>query len=158
MLTVGSTAPDVLLCFHNGTSQRLSELVSGKTVVLYFYPKDFTWGCTRQACSFADHHQEIIARESMLIGVSADSIEHHRRFAQQYHLPFLLASDPDLAIARAYDVLAFGFRRLRVTYVIDRHGVVRGVAHHEVIVGNHWKSVMTILKELENQEKNENDH
>lgn len=149
MLKVGSKAPDVLLRFHNGTSQRLSELRNRNSVVLYFYPKDFTWGCTRQACSFADHYQDIASRESVLVGISADSIESHRRFAQQHHLPFLLASDPDLAIARAYRVLAFGFRRLRVTYVIDRHGIVRGVVHHEVIVENHWKSVLAILKELE---------
>lgn len=158
MLRVGSTAPDVLLQFHNGTSQRLSELRTGNNVVLYFYPKDFTWGCTRQACSFAEHDQEIASRNAVLVGVSADSVESHRRFAQQHHLPFLLASDPDLTIARAYGVLAFGFRRLRVTYVIDRHGKIRGVVHHEVIVEIHGKSVLTILKELQQQEKNENDH
>ena len=153
MLKVGSTAPDVLLHFHNGTSQRLSELRNRNTVVLYFYPKDFTWGCTRQACSFADHYQEIVSREALLIGISADSIERHRKFAQQNHLPFLLASDPDLAIARAYGVLAFGFRRLRVTYVIDRDLIIRGVIHHEIILENHWKSVLATLKELEHREK-----
>ncbi|MEX1138845.1 MAG: peroxiredoxin [Bacteroidota bacterium] len=153
MLTAGSAAPDVLLKLHNGTSHRLSDLWSSKNVVLYFYPKDFTWGCTRQACSFADHYQDIISFQASLIGISADSTESHRQFAEQHRLPFLLASDPDLAIARSYKVVTFGFRRLRVTYVVDRQGTIRGVVHHEVIVENHWKSVLNILNELEQPAK-----
>ncbi len=153
MLNAGSAAPDVLLHLHSGTSHRLSELCRGQNVVLYFYPKDFTWVCTRQACSFAEHHQDIVSRRSMLIGISADSVQSHRRFAERHQLPFLLASDPDLAVARSFRALAFGFRRLRVTYVIDRKGIIRGVVHHEVIVENHWKSVMNILHELEPQAK-----
>ena len=148
MLPVGSIAPDVLFRLHNGTSTRLSDL-RGQHVVLYFYPKDFTWGCTRQACSFAEHYQEIVARNAVLVGISADTIESHQRFALRHQLPFQLASDPDLAIARSYDVLALGFRRLRATYVIDGQGIIRGVVHHEIIVENHWKSVVNILQQLE---------
>jgi len=151
MLSAGSAAPDVLLHLHNGTSTLISDLQSRQNVVLYFYPKDFTWGCTRQACSFAGHYQDIVSQRAVLIGISADSAESHRRFAERHQLPFLLGSDPDLAIARAYDILDFGFRRLRVTYVIDLQGIIRGVVHHEVIVENHWKSVMKILQELEQQ-------
>ncbi|MEX2117110.1 MAG: peroxiredoxin [Bacteroidota bacterium] len=153
MLSAGSAAPDVLLHLHNGTSHRLSDLHRVQNVVLYFYPKDFTWGCTRQACSFADHYQDIVSRQSMLIGISADSVESHRRFAERHQLPFLLACDADLGIARAYNALSFGFRRLRVTYVINRQGIIRGVVHHEVIVENHWKSVLKILQEIEPQGK-----
>jgi peroxiredoxin Q/BCP len=153
MLSAGSAAPDVLLHLHNGTSIRISDLHGRQNIVLYFYPKDFTWGCTRQACSFAGHFQEIVSQHAMIIGISADSAESHRRFAERHQLPFLLASDPDLAIARTYEIVAFGFRRMRVTYVIDRQGIIRGVVHHEVIVENHWKSVMKILQELEQQVK-----
>jgi peroxiredoxin Q/BCP len=151
MLSVGSAAPDVLLHLHNGTTTSLSDL-RGQSVVLYFYPKDFTWGCTRQACSFAEHYQEIVSRSALLIGISADSGRSHRLFAERHRLPFQLASDPDLVIARAYGVLAFGFRRLRATYVVDREGMIRGVVHHEVIVENHWKSVVKILKNLNSGE------
>lgn len=156
MLPVGSIAPDVHLHLHDGTSTRLSDL-RGQRVVLYFYPKDFTWGCNRQACSFAEHYQEIVSRNAILVGISADTIESHKRFAERNRLPFQLASDSDLAIARSYDVLAWGFRRLRATYVIDREGIIRGIVHHEIIVENHWKSVVNILETL-NPDEHENDH
>lgn len=151
MLTAGSPAPDVLLHLHDGTDKRLSAF-RGSRVVLYFYPKDFTWGCTRQACSFAEHYQEIVSRKAVLIGISADERERHNAFAGKHHLPFPLASDPELTVARAFDVLRFGFRRLRVTYVLDEQGIIRGVAHHEIIVENHWRSVMRILEHMEQKE------
>lgn len=152
MLAPGTYAPDVNFTFHDGTQTRLSDYRGRSNVVLYFYPGDFTWGCTRQACAFSDHHAEISALQATLIGVSADSVEDHRRFAERYRLPFPLATDPGLAIAKAFDVLALGgWRRLRITYVIDRQGIIRSVIHHEVLIHRHWSDVVRTLRTIQRE-------
>lgn len=149
MLRAGSEAPDFSLPLHTGEMFRLSEYRGKKNVVLYFYPKDFTTGCTAQACSFSDHFSEIVSLDALILGVSPDSEESHRRFARTHDLRFPLASDGQRSVMRMYGALQFGIRRLRVTYVIDKYGIIRGVAHHEILIEKHWKSVITILREIE---------
>jgi peroxiredoxin Q/BCP len=102
-LTPGSEAPDFTATAHDGTELRLSKL-TGKHVVLYFYPKDETPGCTKEACSFRDAWRELAATGTVLIGISTDGLESHRSFADHFQLPFHLVSDPDGAIAKAYGV------------------------------------------------------
>ncbi|MBI4418645.1 MAG: peroxiredoxin [Ignavibacteriales bacterium] len=152
MLTVGTAAPDVILHFHDGSTTRLSVFRGVYNVVLYFYPRDFTWGCTRQACSFADHYNRITALGAVLIGVSADSPEQHRRFVDGYDLPFRLATDRDSSVSKAYEVHVLGgLRQLRVTYVIDKKGWIRGVIHREIRVLRHATDVLKILQSLGQQ-------
>lgn len=152
MLAPGTQAPDADFSFHDGTRARLSDLLAQTNVVLYFYPADFTWGCTRQACSFSDHYADIAAQQATLIGVSADSAEAHRRFVQAYDLPFRLAVDRDLMIASAFDVLALrGRRRLRVTYVIDRKGIIRSAIHHELLIHRHGSDVVRALRTIQHE-------
>ena len=130
MLNAGSKAPDFCLTDQNGAEVRLSDFI-GKKVVLYFYPKDSTPGCTRQACAFAGSYAAFQEQNVVVIGVSKDSSASHAKFAQKYELPFILLSDPNLQAIQAYDVwqekklygkVSMGV--VRSTYIIDEHGVI----------------------------------
>ena len=130
MLTVGTKAPDFTLNDQNGREVRLSDFL-GKKVVLYFYPRDNTPGCTRQACAFAGSYAAFKEQNVVVIGVSKDSVASHVKFAQKYELPFILLSDPELQAIQAYDVWKekklygkVGFGVVRSTYVIDENGII----------------------------------
>ena len=131
LLTPGTPAPDFTLPDQSGNPVRLSDF-RGKTVVLYFYPKDNTPGCTRQACVFAAAYEAFRSRNAVVIGVSKDSTASHQRFAAKYDLPFVLLSDPERQAIEAYGVwqekkmcgkVSMGV--VRSTYVIDGDGVIR---------------------------------
>ena len=133
MLSVGAKAPDFTLKDQNGAEVRLSDFL-GRKVVLYFYPKDNTPGCTRQACAFTGSYAAFKEQDVAVIGVSKDSVASHVKFAQKYELPFILLSDPELQAIQAYDVwqekklygkVSMGV--VRSTYVIDEHGVIEKV-------------------------------
>jgi peroxiredoxin Q/BCP len=130
MLKVGDIAPDFELFDKDGRSVRLSDF-RGKKVVLYFYPRDNTPGCTRQACAFASAYDGFRERGVEVIGISRDSVSSHVKFAEKYSLPFVLLSDPKLCAISAYGVwqekkmygkVSFGV--VRSTYVIDENGVI----------------------------------
>ena len=130
MLEVGTKAPDFTLRDKEDKEVRLSDFL-GKRVVLYFYPRDNTPGCTRQACGFAQAYQEFERRGVVVIGISKDSVASHQKFAQKYDLPFVLLSDPELQAIQAYDVwkekklygkVSMGV--VRTTYVIDPQGMI----------------------------------
>lgn len=122
---VGRAAPDFTANAQDGSSVHLSAL-RGKPVIVYFYPKDETPGCTKEACSFRDSWRSISGAGAVLVGVSADKIESHKSFAEHYGLPFLLVSDPDGTIGRSYGV-PFEGRHRRQTIVIGADGKVRKV-------------------------------
>ena len=129
-MKVGDTAPLFTLPDKDGQQVSLSDF-SGKKVVLYFYPKDNTPGCTRQAGAFGERFSEFQKRDVVVIGISKDSVESHRKFAEKYHLPFLLLSDPELQAIRAYGVwqekklygkVSMGV--VRTTFLIDEAGKI----------------------------------
>ena len=133
MLEVGTKAPDFTLPDKDGKMVSLSDF-AGKRVVLYFYPKDNTPGCTRQACAFAGAYEEFKTLDAVVIGVSKDSVASHQKFAEKYDLPFVLLSDPELTAIQAYGVwqekklygkVSMGV--VRFTYVIDKNGVIEKV-------------------------------
>ena len=133
MLAKGMKAPDFTLTDREGKEVSLSDFL-GKKVVLYFYPKDNTPGCTRQACAFAGLYGEFERRGVKVIGISRDSVESHRKFAEKYSLPFVLLSDPELAAINAYGVwqekknygkVTMGV--VRTTFIIDEQGFVSEV-------------------------------
>ncbi len=133
MLPVGSKAPQFTLPDQDGNAVSLSDFI-GKKVVLYFYPRDNTPGCTRQACAFAERQEEFARLGAVVIGVSKDSVSSHQKFAQKYSLPFLLLSDPDLQVLETYGVwqekklygkVSMGV--VRSTYLIDEEGVIEKV-------------------------------
>ena len=133
MLEAGMNAPDFSLLDKDGNTVRLSDFV-GRKVVLYFYPKDNTPGCTRQACAFAASYEQFKSQDIVVIGISKDSVASHQKFAQKYSLPFLLLSDPALEAIQAYDVwkekklygkVSMGV--VRTTYIIDEQGTIEKV-------------------------------
>ena len=133
MLTTGMKAPDFTLTDKDGNAVSLSDFV-GKKVVIYFYPKDNTPGCTRQACAFAAAYGEFKAKNVEVIGISKDSVASHVKFAEKHSLPFILLSDPELEVIKAYGVwqekklygkLSFGI--VRTTFIIDEEGKVAHV-------------------------------
>ena len=133
MLEVGMKAPDFTLLDKRGNSVSLSDFL-GKKVVLYFYPKDSTPGCTRQACAFAQNHSNFEDKNVVVIGVSKDSVASHLKFAEKYELPFVLLSDPELQAIQAYGVwqekklygkVSMGV--VRSTYLIDEQGMIEKV-------------------------------
>lgn len=133
MLQVGMKAPDFTLPDKDGNPVSLSDF-TGKKVVLYFYPKDNTPGCTRQACAFASAYEGFRVKDVVVIGISKDSVASHQRFAAKYDLPFILLSDPELQAIQAYEVwqekklygkVSMGV--VRSTYIIDENGLIEKV-------------------------------
>jgi peroxiredoxin Q/BCP len=139
---VGKPAPDFTAAAQDGTPVHLAAL-KGKTVVLYFYPKDETPGCTKEACSFRDSWDAIGKTGAVLVGVSADTLDSHKSFAAHYHLPFLLVSDPDGSVGRSYNV-PFQGRHHRETFVIGADGNVRK-AYRQVDVSMHAQQILSDL-------------
>ncbi|MBQ9079784.1 MAG: thioredoxin-dependent thiol peroxidase [Clostridia bacterium] len=133
MLEVGMKAPEFTLKDKNGQLVSLSDF-AGKKVVLYFYPKDNTPGCTRQACAFAGAYSEFANRGVEVIGISKDSVASHVKFAEKYNLPFILLSDPELEAIKAYGVwqekklygkVSMGV--VRTTFIIDEQGMIENI-------------------------------
>ncbi len=133
MLQAGTKAPDFTLLDKDGQTVRLSDF-AGKKVVLYFYPRDNTPGCTRQACAFARNYEGFKRKDVAVIGISKDSVASHLKFAQKYELPFVLLSDPELQAIQVYDVwqekkqygkVSMGV--VRTTYLIDADGIIEKV-------------------------------
>lgn len=130
MLETGSKAPDFSLPDQNGQMHRLSEY-AGQKVILYFYPKDMTSGCTKQACGFAELYPQFREKGAVVLGVSRDSVASHKKFEEKYGLPFTLLSDPELTVIKAYGVWQekknYGKTTMgvvRTTYLIDEKGMI----------------------------------
>ena len=133
LLSVGTKAPDFTLPDKNGNAVSLSDF-AGKKIVLYFYPKDNTPGCTRQACAFAGSFAAFREKDVVVIGISKDSVASHQRFAEKYELPFILLSDPERQAIEAYGVwqekknygkVSMGV--VRSTFIIDENGIIEKV-------------------------------
>ena len=149
MIRPGTRAPDVLLTTTDGP-KKLSDFLGRKTVVLYFYPKDETTGCTIEACSFRDHYEDFVAAGAEVIGVSRDSLQSHDSFKDHHRLPFILATD-DGSVAKAFDVDRglFGLVPGRITYVIDKDGFVRDSFSSQVRMKAHVERALQLVKTLE---------
>ena len=128
-LTPGTKAPDFAAQDQHGKTVKLSDFASKQIVVLYFYPKDDTPGCTKEACSFRDGHAALQAAGVVVLGVSGDDVTSKKTFAENYHLPFSILADPDKKIIEAYGVkrMAITGWAQRITFIIDKAGIVRHV-------------------------------
>jgi len=147
-LSEGAKAPAFEAMDQHGKTLRLADFSGKANVVLYFYPKDDTPGCTAQACSLRDGFGAIQAAGAVILGVSADDLESHKAFSTKYSLPFSLLADPKKTIIEAYGVKmpVVGFAK-RVTFVIDKNGVIRRILK-EVDTKRHDQQVLEILKSL----------
>lgn len=144
----GDQAPDVTLTTQSGETFALRDFRGQKVVVLFFYPKDNTSICTAQACAFRDSYEQFVEAGAVVIGISSDSDESHRGFAQKHRLPFHLVSDVDGALRKAFGVpKTLGLLPGRVTYVIDREGIVRLAFSAQLVADGHVKQAMDAVKQ-----------
>jgi peroxiredoxin Q/BCP len=149
ILRIGGAAPNIALQLHTGETTSLAELWKDRPVVLFFYPKDGTTICTKEACAFRDAYQDFVDAGATVIGVSGDSAESHQHFADKHRLPFLLATDADGSVRRAFGVpKTLGFLPGRVTYVIDRQGVIRLAFSAPLAAKQHVQAALDVLSRL----------
>jgi peroxiredoxin Q/BCP len=152
MLQRGDEAPDFSLPDQDGRRRRLSELLKGEPLILYFYPADFTPGCTREACDLRDLHARILAAGLKVVGVSPQSPESHRRFRAQHALPFVLLSDEDKQAIKAYGVdgpLGIGVRR--ATFLIDARRRIVDAVLADLRIGKHQEFVERAIEARESR-------
>lgn len=147
---VGDRAPDFTLPAQDGSEVSLKDFIGKKNVVLYFYPKDNTGGCTREACAFRDSYKAFSEAGAEVLGVSSDSEKSHEEFAGKHQLPFKLLADKDGKVRKLYGVpTTIGMLPGRVTYVIDKNGVVRLTFNSQLNAEKHVTKALEILKELD---------
>jgi peroxiredoxin Q/BCP len=146
MLEEGTAAPDFTLPTDDGGEVSLSDY-RGKKVVLYFYPKDNTPGCTREACNFRDDHSKLNAAGAVVLGVSPDSVKSHMGFKLKFSLPFALLSDPERVVAKMYGALTDEGKIIRSTFVVDEDGSIAKV-FPKVQVDGHSDEVLAALSEI----------
>lgn len=147
MLQPGTVAPEFRATLDDGSEFALAELKGRQNLVLYFYPKDFTAGCTKEACSFRDNWDAVRGYDATVVGVSRDDAASHTAFRAKHDLPFPLIADPDGSLHEAYDVKGLlPFVPPRITYVIDKEGVVRAAIRHDLRVSQHVSDVLEALR------------
>jgi peroxiredoxin Q/BCP len=153
VVKVGDKALEFTLPSQMGDDVMLSEFFGKKNVVLYFYPKDETTGCTKEACTFRDNYEELTKLGAEVIGVSGQSVESHKSFASHYGLPFILLSDEGNKVRELYGVpSSMGIIPGRVTYIIDKKGMVRHIFNSQTQAQKHVEEAKKTLLEIEKEE------
>jgi len=152
VLKIGDVAPPFDAESSDGKRVRLADYAGKKCVVLFFYPKDFTRVCTAEVCGFRDMYEELVGKDTEIIGVSLDSADSHKRFAQKNNVPYPLVADTDKVLARAYGAAGtlrgiLGLAR-RITYVIDKAGKIAGIFEAELNADTHLGGVKATLAKL----------
>jgi thioredoxin-dependent peroxiredoxin len=149
MLNIGEKAPDFTLQTGTGESFSLSQALQKNNVVLYFYPKDDTRGCTAQACSFRDQYDIFRENNAEVVGISSDNVETHQQFSAKHQLPFTLLSDPKGEVRKLYRVpRTLGIVPGRVTYLIDKQGIIRYSFNSQLKPLEHVAGTLEVLKSL----------
>ena len=149
---VGDKAPIFSLPDINGKTIHLKDYIGKKILVVYFYPKDETAGCTAEACTFRDRYELFKKAEAEVFGISGDSIDSHTNFSSKYKLPFILLSDEDNSTRNSYGVKStFGIIPGRVTYIIDRKGVIRHIFVSQFNPKKHVDEALKIIDEINNE-------
>jgi peroxiredoxin Q/BCP len=148
-IDVGDPAADLALRTHNGEQIRLADYRGKQPVVLFFYPKDGTPVCTKEACAFRDAHEQFVEAGAVVIGVSSDSAAEHQAFAASHQLPYVLVSDPEGEARRAFGVpKSMGLFPGRVTYVIDSKGIVRHIFNSQFAAERHMREALETIRKL----------
>ncbi|MEK6975937.1 MAG: peroxiredoxin [Candidatus Thermoplasmatota archaeon] len=148
-IEAGQKAPDFTLPDSNGTPLSLHNLRRGRPVVLFFYPKDFTPGCTAEACAFRDAYEDFKDAGAEVVGISSDTDDSHADFAERHKLPFVLLSDRGAKVQALYGVRSmFGMLPGRVTFVIDQAGVVRHVFNSQMQPTKHVEEAIAVVRRL----------
>ena len=150
MLKVGDKIPSFELPDQNGKLISVDSLIGSKNLVIYFYPKDYTSGCTAEACSFRDHYEVFKEYDAEVIGISTDGASRHNAFAKSYQLGFILLSDKGKKVERLFGVprALFGLTTGRVTFVVDKEGIIRHVFQSQTQATRHVDEALQIVKSL----------
>lgn len=150
-IKAGDTAPEFSLPDQNGKTFALKNVLGKKNLVIYFYPKDETPGCTAEACAFRDQYEDFVKAGAEVVGISSDSVKSHDAFAKNRKLPFVLLSDEDGVVRKLYGVPGsmFGLMPGRVTYVVDKKGVVRHAFNSQFQATKHVDEALGVLKTLD---------
>ena len=146
----GDQCPSFKLPNQNGEEVNSDDLIGTKSLVIYFYPKDETAGCTQQACSFRDAYQDLKDMGAEVIGISSDSIDSHNAFAKNHNLPFILLADKQKKVRKLFGVPTnlLGIIPGRVTYIVDKEGIVQGVFNSQIKVNQHVAEAKKVLERL----------
>lgn len=149
-LQVGDKCPSFTLKNQNGETWISDKEIGEKNLIIYFYPKDETSGCTKQACSFRDAYEDLLSTGAAVIGISSDSVKSHNEFAKNHNLPFTLLADSEKTVRNAFGVPTnlLGLIPGRVTYVIDKKGIIRGMFNSQMKFDQHVPEAFKILEEL----------
>jgi thioredoxin-dependent peroxiredoxin len=148
-VAAGSLAPNFTLPSQSGKMVSLRDFLGKKPVILYFYPKDDTPGCTKEACAFRERHEDFRELNAEVIGISSDPVESHRSFAAKHELPFTLLSDEGGKVRKLYGASStFGLVPGRVTYVLDEEGVVRHIFSSQLGVEEHIEEALEALRSI----------
>ena len=148
-VVAGSMAPNFTLPSQSGKVVSLRDFLGKKPVILYFYPKDDTPGCTKEACAFRERYEDFRELNAEVIGISSDSVESHRSFAAEHELPFTLLSDGGGKVRKLYGASStFGLFPGRVTYVLDEGGVVRHIFSSQLGVEKHVEEALEVLRSM----------
>ena len=150
-LKTGDKIPPFSLTDQNGKNFNINNLLTKKSLVIYFYPKDETAGCTKQACAFRDHYQDFKDAGAEVIGISSDSEDSHGSFADHHKLPFILLSDKDGLLRKEFGVPGdlLGLIPGRVTYIVDKQGTVKYIFNSQIRIEKHITEALRILKALD---------
>lgn len=150
LLKTGNKAPDFSLIDQNGNIFRFADNLSNRALVVYFYPRDYTPGCTAEACGFRDSYKDFEDSGALVIGISSDSVARHKAFAEKHRLPFLLLSDPGNKVRKLFGVPngLFGLLPGRVTFVIDPEGTIKHVYQMQFRALSHVKEALQTIKAL----------
>ena len=148
-VNVGEKAPDFQLPNQDGDIISLSDYYNKKNVVLFFYPKDFSPGCTTQACLFRDNYEDFTDMGAEVVGISSDSVESHKKFLDEYLLPFQLLSDEEGKVRKGYgSTKGYGFLPGRYTFIIDKEGIVRHIFTSETDMKKHIDEALRVLRAI----------
>lgn len=151
-MQVGNLAPDFELASSTGEKVKLSQYRGKKNVVLFFYPKDETAGCTAEACSFRDTYEEFLDAGAEVLGISGDSLDSHRRFKGKHGLPMQLLSDRGNRVRKAFGIKSnWIVVPGRVTYVVDKKGIIRHIFDSQVLAIKHVSEALDMIKKLEKE-------
>jgi len=149
-IKIGEKIPYFTLPDQFGKDFNVENVLSQKSLVLYFYPKDETAGCTKQACAFRDHYQDFLDAGAEVIGISSDSEESHGSFANHHRLPFILLSDKGGELRNKFGVPAdlLGLIPGRVTYIVDKQGIIKYIFNSQIRIEKHITEALRVLREL----------
>lgn len=154
-IKVGDACPTFTLPDQNGKQVSISDYIGKKLLVIYFYPKDETGGCTAEACSFRDAYEEFKDADCEVFGISSDSVESHKHFAEKNRLTFTLLADTEKKVRKAFGVprAALGLIAGRVTYIVDLNGKVRGIYNSLGNPESHIKESLEVIRQIKNESK-----